>query len=91
MYAAFCLLFSLNFLNQPITIDKSVESTLVGASNKELAYLHEFGQPLLPFERIRRENYKYQEQSPSDHIDNLHRAVTYPKGLISQSIPHPPP
>ena len=31
------------------TIDENVESQLVTAANKELAYLQQFGQPLLPF------------------------------------------
>ncbi|KAG5645989.1 hypothetical protein DXG03_004590 [Asterophora parasitica] len=68
------------------TADKSVESTLIGTANKELAYLHEFGQPLLPYRRIRRDNYQYQEQSPSDHIDNLHRYLS----IASSFIPKDP-
>ena len=65
-----------------MTIDKSVESALVGPANKELAYLHEFGQPLLPFQRIRRESYNYREQSPSDHIDNLQRYLQIASSLV---------
>ncbi|THU92318.1 hypothetical protein K435DRAFT_800562 [Dendrothele bispora CBS 962.96] len=61
---------------------KSVESALVGAANKELAYLHEFGQPLLPFQRIRRESYQYREQSPSDHIDSLKRYLQIAPSLV---------
>ncbi|KAK0186999.1 protein kinase subdomain-containing protein PKL/CAK/Fmp29 [Armillaria mellea] len=50
---------------------ESIESALVRAASKELAYLQQLGQPLLPFRCMRRESYRYQEQSPSDHIDNL--------------------
>ena len=55
---------------------------LVGTANKELAYLQQFGQPLLPFQRIRRESYQYQEQSPSDHIDNLQRYLHIASSLV---------
>jgi hypothetical protein len=46
-----------------------------------MAYLEQFGQPLLPFQRMKREAYQHQEQSPSDHIENLHRYL-----LIASSI-----
>ncbi|KAH9964465.1 protein kinase subdomain-containing protein PKL/CAK/Fmp29 [Russula dissimulans] len=61
---------------------KSVESVLVGTANKELAYLQQFGQPLLPFRRQRRESYQYKEQSPSDHIDNLQRYLRIASSLV---------
>ncbi|KAG9019040.1 hypothetical protein FRB90_006996 [Tulasnella sp. 427] len=61
---------------------ESAESALVRAANKELAYLRQFGQPLLPFNRHRREAYKYQEQSPLDHIENLHRYLLVASSLI---------
>ncbi|KAF8641420.1 hypothetical protein AX16_009981 [Volvariella volvacea WC 439] len=61
---------------------ESAESALVRAANKELAYLQQFGQPLFPFQRIRRENYRYQEQSPSDHIDNLQRYLLIASSLV---------
>jgi hypothetical protein len=76
------LLFVATPLNQPITIDESVESVLVRAANKELAYLQQFGQPLLPFQRFRREIYQYQEQSPSDHIDSLQRYLLIAPSLV---------
>ena len=65
-----------------MTIDESVESALVRAANKELAYLQRFGQPLLPFLRMRREMYRYQEQSPSDHMDNLQRYLLIAPSLV---------
>ncbi|KAG6806353.1 hypothetical protein H0H92_011614, partial [Tricholoma furcatifolium] len=52
---------------------KSAEAVLLGGADKELAYLQQFGRPLLPFVRIRRLVYGYQEQLPSDHIANLER------------------
>jgi hypothetical protein len=83
MYAAFCLLFTP--LNQPITIDERAEAALLRPAEKELAYLKQFGQPLLPFQRMRREGYQYQEQSPSDHIENLNRYL-----LASSLVPRDP-
>lgn len=48
----------------------------MSAAHKELAYLEQFGQPLLPFQRMRRAHYHYQEQSPSDHVENLNRYLS---------------
>ncbi|THH18002.1 hypothetical protein EW146_g2913 [Bondarzewia mesenterica] len=61
---------------------ESAEAALVRAAHKELAYLKQFGQPLLPFQRIRREAYRYQEQSPSDHIENLNRYLLIASSLV---------
>ncbi|KAJ7261749.1 hypothetical protein B0H12DRAFT_1231401 [Mycena haematopus] len=61
---------------------KSAEAVLIWAAHKELAYLKRFGQPLLPFQRMRREGYRYQEQSPSDHIKNLDRYLLIAPPLI---------
>jgi hypothetical protein len=44
-----------------------------------------FGRPPLPFGRVRREGYQYQEQPPSDHIENLGRYL-----LASSLIPKNP-
>jgi len=55
---------------------------LVRGADKELAYLAQFGQPLLPFQRMRREGYRYQEQPPSDHIENLDRYLLIASSLI---------
>ncbi len=81
MYAAFAI-FRIIPLNQAILIDKSVEAALVSGAHKEVAYLEQFGQPLLPFQRTRREAYQYQEQSPSDHIENLNRFLLISSSLI---------
>jgi len=69
-------------LNQPITIDESAEAALVTAARKELIYLEQFGQPLLPFRRERRDGYQYQEQSPSAHIENLKRYLLIASSLV---------
>jgi hypothetical protein len=68
--------------NQPITIDESAEAGFAAATRKELAYLEQFGQPLLPFRRERRDGYQYQEQSPSAHIQNLKRYLLTASSLV---------
>ncbi|KAI0760749.1 protein kinase subdomain-containing protein PKL/CAK/Fmp29 [Fomes fomentarius] len=64
---------------------ETVEAALVRAADKELAYLKQFGRPLLPFQRMRREGYGYREQSPSDHIKNLNRFLLIAPSLIPQN------
>ena len=71
----------LNFLELTATIDENAKAALVAAARKELAYLEQFGRPLLPFQRERREAYGYEEQSPSDHVENLERYL-----LIASSL-----
>ncbi|KAF8714402.1 hypothetical protein AX14_012717, partial [Amanita brunnescens Koide BX004] len=61
---------------------ESAKAALVAAARKELAYLERFGRPLLPFQRERREAYRYKEQSPSDHIKNLERYLLIPSNVI---------
>ncbi|KAF8337850.1 protein kinase subdomain-containing protein PKL CAK Fmp29 [Amanita rubescens] len=61
---------------------ESSEAALVRGADKELAYLERFGRPLLPFQCIRREGYQYQEQLPSDHIENLDRYLLIASSLI---------
>jgi len=39
----------------------------------------------LPFERVRREGYQYQEQPPSDHIENLGRYLLLASSLIPKN------
>ena len=67
------------------TIDENVEAALVAAARKELAYLEQFGRPLLPFQRERREAYGYKEQSPSDHIENLERYLLIASSLVPKN------
>jgi Phosphotransferase enzyme family len=81
-----CLPFLLlKFLELIETIDENSEAVLVAAARKELAYLEQFGRPLLPFQRERREAYSYKEQSPSDHIDNLRRCLLIASSLVSKN------
>lgn len=63
-------------------IDENAEAALALAAHKEIAYLERFGQPLLPFQRERREAYKYEKQSPLDHIKNLKRYLLMASSLI---------
>jgi hypothetical protein len=84
MYAAPCL-FLITPLNYRITIDEIAEAALVRGAEKELAYLRRFGRPLLPFQRVRREAYKYQKQPPSDRIKNLDRYLLIASSLIPRN------
>ncbi|KAI6037062.1 protein kinase subdomain-containing protein PKL/CAK/Fmp29 [Pisolithus microcarpus] len=61
---------------------ESLEAALVRPAHKELAYLKEFGQPLLPFQHVRRDAYQYKEQSPADHVENLGRYLLLASSLI---------
>ena len=80
----------MNFLGLIETTDENAEAALVAAARKELAYLKQFGRPLLPFQRERREAYQYEEQSPSDHIENLARYLLIASSLVSEnSALHP--
>jgi len=67
------------------TIDENAEAVLVAAARKELAYLEQFGRPLLPFQRERREAYGHKEQQPSDHIKNLERYLLIASSLVSKN------
>ncbi|EPQ52401.1 hypothetical protein GLOTRDRAFT_47759 [Gloeophyllum trabeum ATCC 11539] len=58
------------------------EAALVRGAYKELAYLERFGQPLLPFQPMRRAAYQYQEQLPSDHMENLKRYLLIAPSLV---------
>ncbi|KAG2008851.1 protein kinase subdomain-containing protein PKL/CAK/Fmp29 [Coprinopsis cinerea AmutBmut pab1-1] len=61
---------------------RTPEAALASPAFKELAYLEKFGQPLLPVQRMRREAYEYQEQSPLDHVENLHRYLSIAPSLV---------
>ncbi|KAF9072369.1 protein kinase subdomain-containing protein PKL/CAK/Fmp29 [Rhodocollybia butyracea] len=60
----------------------SAEAALVAGARKELAYLKQFDQPLMPFRRERRAGYQYQEQSPSAHIKNLNLYLRLAASLV---------
>jgi hypothetical protein len=84
-YAAFCL-FIVVLSNELRTVDQSADAALAAAAHKEIAYLKRFGQQLLPLRRERRPGYKYQPQSPSDHVENLERYL----GITSSLVPKDP-
>ncbi|TBU26130.1 kinase-like domain-containing protein [Dichomitus squalens] len=65
---------------------QSAEAVLIAAARKELAYLKQFGQPILPLRRERRPSYEYQPQSPSYHVENLERYLD----VISSLVPRDP-
>lgn len=69
-----------------MTLDSDALATLTDVARKELAYLKQFGQPILPFERARREGYKYQEQPPSDHIENLNRYLLIAPSVVPKDL-----
>ncbi|KIK20210.1 hypothetical protein PISMIDRAFT_106239 [Pisolithus microcarpus 441] len=64
---------------------ENAEAALVRGAEKELAYLERFGRPLLPFQRTRRKGYQYQEQLPSDHVENLDRYLLVASSLIPRN------
>ncbi|KAI0084605.1 protein kinase subdomain-containing protein PKL/CAK/Fmp29 [Irpex rosettiformis] len=64
---------------------ENAEAALVAGARKELAYLEQFGQPLLPFRRERRDGYQYQEQLPSAHIENLKRYLLITPSLVPRN------
>lgn len=53
---------------------------------KELAYLKKFGRPLLPFQRMRREIFNYEEQSHIEHIGNLEKYLLIAHHLIPKDV-----
>ena len=65
-----------------MAIDEDVVSMLVAGAKKELAYLDQFGSPRAPYQRVRRENYNYEKQPPSDHAKNLRRYLRLAPSLV---------
>ncbi|KAF7370219.1 Protein kinase subdomain-containing protein PKL CAK Fmp29 [Mycena sanguinolenta] len=61
---------------------QTAEAALVSGALKELAFLKQFGRPLLPFHRARREAYQYKPQPPSDPIENLERYLLIAPSLM---------
>ena len=67
--------------------DTTHEEAITRGAEKELAYLQQFGRPLLPFHRIRRETYKYEPQQSSDHIQNLEKYLLIAPFLLANASP----
>jgi hypothetical protein len=63
-------------------MDEDAKSVLVAGAKKELAYLNQFGAPRVPYQHFRREYYKYQKQTPSDHVKNLNRYLCLATSLV---------
>ncbi|KAK7048963.1 hypothetical protein R3P38DRAFT_3388160 [Favolaschia claudopus] len=61
---------------------KNAESVLITGAKKELAYLDKFGAPRAPYQHFQREYYKYEKQSPLDHVKNLHRYLRLASALL---------
>ena len=68
-----------------VLVDTNGEEMLVAPARKELAYLKQFGMPLLPRFRMRRKGYRYQEQHPSDHAANLHNFLRMVPSLVREA------
>ncbi|KAF8259802.1 kinase-like domain-containing protein [Lactarius quietus] len=66
---------------------EDAKSVLVTGAKKELAYLDRFGSPRAPFQRFRREYYKYKKQPPSDHAKNLRRYLRLAPSLVPDDDP----
>ncbi|KAL1675240.1 kinase-like domain-containing protein [Schizophyllum commune] len=60
----------------------SAEETLARAAHKEIAYLKRFGRPRLPMRREMRPSYKFQPQSPLEHIAYLERYLSITPSLV---------
>jgi hypothetical protein len=60
-------------------------AALEAGARKEVAYLTSFGRPLHPFQRLRREIYDYQKQSPSEYLENLSKYLQLAPYLATSS------
>ncbi|KAI0330147.1 hypothetical protein GY45DRAFT_1354116 [Cubamyces sp. BRFM 1775] len=63
---------------------ESAEAALAAPAHKEIAYLKQFGRPLLPLRRERRPAYEFYPQSPSSHVENLERYLSITPSLIPE-------
>lgn len=70
-----------------VITDTTHKEALTRGAEKELVYLQQFGRPLLPLHRIRRETYKYEPQKPSDHIQNLKKYHLIAPSLVANASP----
>ncbi|KAJ5568609.1 hypothetical protein N7450_011095, partial [Penicillium hetheringtonii] len=57
-------------------------AALTAGASKEIKYLEEFGKPLVPFQRLRRELYAYKPQSHLEHLQNLKKYLAIAPYLI---------
>lgn len=61
---------------------EDAKSVLITGAKKELKYLDQFGTPRAPYQRLRREYYKYEKQEPSDHVKNLDHYLRLAPSLL---------
>ncbi|KAG6828215.1 hypothetical protein H0H87_002697 [Tephrocybe sp. NHM501043] len=61
---------------------EDAKSVLITGAKKELEYLDHFGAPRAPYQRFRREYYKYEKQTPLDHVKNLDRYLRLAPSLV---------
>lgn len=67
-------------LDIPRRPTKTSTNVLQNAAEKEIAFLHHFGKPRLPYERTYRDITNFQKSDPLEHLENLH--------LFLQVCPH---
>ena len=80
---------SLLSYSQPLTNlpDKDCLAALTAGAEKEISYLTKYGQPILPFQRLRREIYDYKPRSHLDHLVNLRQYLQIAPHLIPHHDP----
>lgn len=61
---------------------EDAKSVLVAGAKKELTYVDHFGAPRVPYQRFRREYYKYEKQTASDHVKNLGHYLRLAPSLV---------
>lgn len=60
---------------------------MIAGAQKEMAYLKQYGRPLLPFRRVRQEHVQYRRQDPSEHLTSLQQYLDVAPDLVSQVEP----
>ncbi|GIZ44690.1 hypothetical protein CKM354_000788100 [Cercospora kikuchii] len=61
---------------------REAEQVLDSGASKEIEYLRGHGRPLLPFDRIRRETFNLEPQSPATHIDSLEKYLSITEHIL---------
>ncbi|KAF2770391.1 hypothetical protein EJ03DRAFT_350470 [Teratosphaeria nubilosa] len=60
------------------------EAVLNAGAEKEIQYLKQYGRPLFPFDRMRRETFNLEKQLPEVHLDSLQKYLQISSNLIPQ-------
>jgi hypothetical protein len=86
--------YAFSFMGLIETIDENAEAGLVAAARKELAYLEQFGRPLLPFQREegRLTSTRSSHRRTTSRISNVTFSsyLARLQKLSSPSFPYPP-